>query len=154
MNNLDRLIKKEIYKEYKKQVLNEEEINLFRNLGNAIYDGFKGASGDLIREYVIKAILSMFNLNSRMSEALSTVLAQYDVRRLLLIFKSSQECNANVPDLVDAILEVIIGQVQYSDKGTNGILKSGARNLFGEVIKKSTVGEEMSKVICEMVWKQ
>lgn len=137
---------------------NEDIIQLEENILNTFYsaikDGFSGAAGDMLREYIIRYFLGLLNLNTKLAEGISTVLAQYDIRRLIKIFKSKNDCLTESAPLVDVLSEVIIGQMQLGSEKTSGFLGRSVRNLFGEAIQKSNFGEESAKLICEAIWKE
>jgi hypothetical protein len=114
-----------------------------------------------VKEYVINFILTnIFGANPDFSRFTAQVLADYNVLDLLKPFKNESLCVSEMPKLVDALLEASSRYIGASVSGVNqnnyslsvsGISTTLAGNMFGEVIRQSNIGEEISNRFCKII---
>jgi hypothetical protein len=121
----------------------------------ALFGG--GLSG--VKEQIVKWLLTSLGMGAGAATVLSTVLADYDVRDLLKLFKSKEYCLApegGLADMSDAIIEGIVAYLQTGEQPMNIKQDMGGvalRNVFADVMRQSNLGESIAEKVCGAIWK-
>jgi hypothetical protein len=147
------------------EIIEEQENVQTQNQGDisqtkSVVSGLFGAGKSIIKERIIMWIVTSFGIKGALANAIATAFADYNVLRLLRLFKSKETCIAELrtqPGLPDAIIEAIIGYLQSGNETTTWKgNKSGIviRNILGELIRSSNLGEQISNQIVKLIWKE
>lgn len=120
----------------------------------ALFGG--GLSG--VKEQIVKWLLTSLGMGAGAATFISTVLADYDVRDLLKVFKSKEHCLApeGLPGISDAVMEGIVAYLQTGEKPMNIKQDLGGialRNVFADVMRQSNLGEGIAEKVCGAIWK-
>jgi|694.fasta_scaffold79783_3 hypothetical protein len=120
----------------------------------ALFGG--GLSG--VKEQIVKWLLTSLGMGAGAATFISTVLADYDVRDLLKVFKSKEHCLApeGLPGISDAVMEGIVAYLQTGEQPMNIKQDIGGvalRNVFADVMRQSNLGEGIAEKVCGAIWK-
>ena len=114
----------------------------------------KAGSGVMsqLREWLIRKALGSFGFTGALSDALAATMADLDIKGLVQIFRGKQGCETYGDDLADAVIE---GIAVYLLGGTeqNSMAFNMLRNVGGEYLKSSDIGERVANAICDMAYK-
>lgn len=127
------------------------------NIGKSILGGITSS----LKESIIRAILGYLGIKGTFATDAIVFFNDYDIRDILKPFKSSNDCTTYGPKMIDGIIEVMLRHIidKDSDVQTNPIsrdsIKIGVRNIIGDSIRQSNLGEIISDKFCKgVVWKQ
>jgi hypothetical protein len=120
----------------------------------ALFGG--GLSG--VKEQILKWLLTSLGMGAGAATFVSTILADYDVRDLLKVFKSKEYCLApqGLPAISDSIIEGIVAYLQTGEQPMNIKQDIGGvalRNVFADVMRQSNLGEGIAEKVCGAIWK-
>lgn len=120
----------------------------------ALFGG--GLSG--VKEQILKWLLTSLGMGAGAATFVSAVLADYDVRDLLKVFKSKEFCLApeGMPGISDAVIEGIVAYLQTGEQPMNIKQDLGGvalRNVFADVMRQSNLGEGIAEKVCGAIWK-
>jgi hypothetical protein len=113
----------------------------------------KGGGWSMVKEQLIRWVLSAFGVSGGALTFLSAALADYDPRLLLQMFKNKPMCITNAKPLSDALMEGLIRYVQVGSDKDASFAQLGLGNIIGEVIQESTIGEVVAQKFCNLIWK-
>jgi hypothetical protein len=88
--------------------------NSIQDLTNTKFDygqAFKDSMYSMAKEFAIKFILEYIGFSPSVSTKLGIALADLSYKDLLIPFKNREYCNKHLPNILDAILEVIIRDI-------------------------------------------
>lgn len=130
---------------------------------------FKESLVSMAKEFGIKWLLDYIGFNPTLATVIAQGAADISLRDLLLPFKNKEFCNQHLPNLLDAILEVIVrhygnkliwGKIpkpESYDTSTYNWLdvftSAPAGNIAGELIRQTQTSESLAKVICPIIHK-
>ena len=120
----------------------------------ALFGG--GLSG--VKEQILKWLLTSLGMGAGAATFISAVLADYDVRDLLKVFKSKEFCLApeGMPGISDAVIEGVVAYLQTGERPMNIRQDIGGvalRNVFADVLRQSNLGEGIAEKVCGAIWK-
>jgi hypothetical protein len=124
------------------------------NVLSALFGG--GLSG--VKEQILKWLLTSLGMGAGAATFISAVLADYDVRDLLKVFKSKEFCLApeGMPGISDAVIEGVVAYLQTGERPMNIRQDIGGvalRNVFADVLRQSNLGEGIAEKVCGAIWK-
>lgn len=127
-------------------------------MGNTnILDALFGGGLGMIKEQIIRWVLTQLGVGKGAAVILAATLEQTDPRELLRIFKTKELCVSGMPKISDGVMAGIIRYLQFGDGGvqvnTPDMLKVGLGNIVDEVITQSNLGETIGNKLCQAIWK-
>lgn len=114
-----------------------------------ILDKGKSAGLSQIREWVIRKGLAILGFEGNLADSIAAGLADLDLRAVIGMFRGRDECVKYGDQVADAFLE---GIATYLIGGAreNSLAANYLRQLGGEYLKTSNVGEYIAEKICNM----
>lgn len=115
-----------------------------------------GGSMSTIKEQMINWLLVTLGMGKGAANFMAAFLADYDIRDLLLMFKSKEHCMQQAPKVSDSLMEAVVRYLQFGEKETyikQDYVKLGVGNMFGEIIRNSNIGETVANKFCGIIWK-
>lgn len=113
--------------------------------------GDKGKSAGLsqIREWVIRKGLAILGFEGNLADSIAASLADLDLRAVIGMFRGKDECLQYGDQVADAFLE---GIATYLIGGArnNSMAANYLRQVGGEYLKASNVGEFIAEKLCNM----
>jgi len=114
-----------------------------------IGDKAKSAGLSQIREWVIRKGLAILGFEGNLADAIAAGLADLDLRAVIGMFRGKDACLQYGDQVADAFLE---GIATYLIGGAreNSMAANYLRQLGGEYLKASNVGEFIAEKLCNM----
>ena len=114
-----------------------------------IGDKAKSAGLSQIREWVIRKGLAILGFEGNLADSIAASLADLDLRAVIGMFRGKDECLQYGDQVADAFLE---GIATYLIGGArnNSMAANYLRQLGGEYLKASNVGEFIAEKLCNM----
>jgi hypothetical protein len=113
----------------------------------------KGGGWSMVKEQLIRWVLSAFGVSGGALTFLSAALADYDPRMLLKMFKNKEMCITNAGPLSNSLMEGLIRYVQIGGDKDISVAQLGIGNIIGEVIQESNIGNVVAQKFCNLIWK-
>ena len=114
-----------------------------------IGDKAKSAGLSQVREWVIRKGLAILGFEGNLADSIAASLADLDLRAVIGMFRGKDECLQYGDQVADAFLEGIatylIGGARNNSMATNYL-----RQVGGEYLKASNVGEFIAEKLCNM----
>ena len=114
-----------------------------------IGDKAKSAGLSQIREWVIRKGLAILGFEGNLADSIAASLADLDLRAVIGMFRGKDECLQYGDQVADAFLE---GIATYLIGGArnNSMAANYLRQVGGEYLKASNVGEFIAEKLCNM----
>ena len=114
-----------------------------------IGDKAKSAGLSQVREWVIRKGLAILGFEGNLADSIAASLADLDLRAVIGMFRGKDECLQYGDQVADAFLE---GIATYLIGGArnNSMAANYLRQVGGEYLKASNVGEFIAEKLCNM----
>ena len=122
-----------------------------------ILDALFGGGLGMIKEQIIRWVLTQLGVGKGAANAMAAALEQMDPRDLLRVFKTPELCTQKMPAISDAVMAGIRGYLQFGEKSVGLNVadqgKSALGNIVDELIQQSNLGETIGNKLCGAIWK-
>lgn len=123
-------------------------------------DMIGGGLGSMVKEKIIRYVLTQLGIKGKLVDSLAVGLVDVEFKNFLKLFKNVQMCIPAGANIADSIMEVLVFNAFENMKGDLGgsigtLLSDTSRNVIGDMIASSTMGEVISTKFCrDVIWKE